>query len=210
MLSKQNTLQPIIVILGLLFFTSNGLAQSATVSPNAVIEEAVQLLSDRLEGRKDELAKDKDALYALIDEILLPRFARKYAAALVLGKHWRGATAEQRSSFVDAFYNTLLHQYADGLLEFDDSRVQILKFRGDENAKRSTVKTKVKLDDGTQVPVNYGLVKRDDGWLLYDVTFEGISYIRNYRAEFNAEIRKKGLDSVIERLQKQADSETSK
>ena len=54
-------------------------------SPSEVIQEAVDLLAEGLEGRKEELAADKDALYAFIDGILMPRFDRRFAAGAVLG-----------------------------------------------------------------------------------------------------------------------------
>ena len=65
---------------------------------------------------------------------------------------------------------------------------------------RATVKTIVRLDNGTKVPVNYGVVKRESGWMMFDVTIEGISYVRNFRTELNAEIQTKGLRAVINRL----------
>ena len=36
----------------------------------------------------------------MIDRILLPRFDRRYAAQLVLGRHWRDANDEQRKRFL--------------------------------------------------------------------------------------------------------------
>jgi len=66
------------------------------------------------------------------------------------------------------------------------------------------VRSIVRLDDGSRVPVNYGLVKRENGWLLFDVTIEGVSYIRNFRAELDSEIRSSSLAAVIERLEKEA------
>jgi len=173
-------------------------------SPNDIVEEAVALLAERMEGRKEEFARDKQALYALIDEMLLPRFDRKYAAQLVLGKHWRSADEAQQQRFIAAFYNSLLQRYADGVLEFDSDRVKVLAFRGDASKKRTTVRTIVKLNDGTKVAVNYGLVMRDVGWLMFDVTIEGVSYIRNYRAEMDSEIRATSLVAVIERLEAEA------
>ena len=170
-------------------------------SPNAVIEEAAQLLDQAIEGRLDELAKDKEALYALIDELLLPRFDRRYAAQLVLARHWRTASEEDRERFINAFYNHLMHMYAEAVLDFDLANLDVLPFRGDETKKRTTVKTIVVLEDGTKVPVNYGMVKRETGWLMFDVTIEGISYIRNFKAEVNAEIQAEGLDGVIKRLE---------
>ena len=173
-------------------------------APDEVIAGAVVELTDKLDGRKDELAQDKDALYALIDEILLPRFDRKLAAQLVLAKHWRGASDEQRERFIDAFYNSLLHKYADGLLEFDQERIDVIEFRGDASAKRTLVKTNVTLSDGTRVPVHYDLVNRGDRWLIFNVKVEGISYISNYRSELDAEIRATSLAAVIDRLEVEA------
>jgi phospholipid transport system substrate-binding protein len=49
------------------------------------------------------------------------------------------------------------------------------------------------------------LIKRDSGWKVFDVTIEGISYVRNFRAEFNSEIQATSLDAVIKRLQREAE-----
>jgi phospholipid transport system substrate-binding protein len=169
-------------------------------SPNDVVQEAADELAAGLEGRKEELDADRDALYVLIDQILLPRFDRRYAAQLVLGKHWRNASDDERNEFIEAFYRSMVRKYGDGVLNYDQDNLEILPFRGDDTKKRTTVKTFVRLDDGTKVPVNYGLVKRDSGWLMFDVTIEGISYVRNFRTELNAEIQAKGLRAVIDRL----------
>lgn len=178
-------------------------------TPNEFVQEAVDLLAQQLDGRKEELAENTDALYALIDEILLPRFDRRFAAGQVLAKHWRQASAPQKDRFVDAFYTTLLHRYADGVLEFEYDRVDVLPFRGDAEKRITTVKTIVRMDDGTKVPVNYALVRRDDGWRMFDVTIEGVSYVRNFRVEFDAEIRASSLEQVIDRLEGEATGDGS-
>lgn len=179
---------------------------AADLTPVEVVEEAVSLLAEKMNGRKEELAADREALYALIDEMLLPRFDRKFAAQLVLAKHWRGADEAQRERFISAFYQALLRRYADGLLEFEQNHVTVLPFRGDLSKPRATVRSSVLMDDGTKVAVDYELVKRDTGWLLFNVVIEGVSYIRNYRAELDSEIQTSSLDAVIERLEKEADA----
>lgn len=186
------------VILALIIgFTSPGVMAQ---SPNDIVQGAADELAAGLDGRKDELAEDRDALYVLIDQVMSPRFDRRYAAQLVLGRHWRNASDDDRSEFIEAFYGSLLRKYGDGVLQFDQSSFEVLPFRGDQSKKRITVKTIIRLHDGTKVPVNYGMVKRDSGWMMFDVTIEGISYIRNFRTELNAEIQAKGLRSVIDRL----------
>ncbi|MDH3275695.1 MAG: ABC transporter substrate-binding protein [Gammaproteobacteria bacterium] len=172
-------------------------------TPVEVITDAVELLTVGLDARKDEFAEDKDALYAFIDGILLPRFDREFAAGAVLGTHWRTATDEQKSRFIAAFYSSLVHRYADGILEFDTDRVEILPFRGAPK-RTATVKTNVRLDDSTKVPVHYTLVNREDKWRMFNVTIEGVSYVRNYKMELDSQIRDSGLEKVIQRLETEA------
>jgi phospholipid transport system substrate-binding protein len=172
-------------------------------TPVEVITEAVELLTVGLDTRKDEFVEDEEALYAFIDSILLPRFDQEFAAGAVLGKHWRTATDEQKSRFIDAFYSALVHRYADGILEFDTDRVEILPFRGGSK-RTATVKTNVRLDDSTKVPVYYTLVNRDDKWRMFNVTIEGVSYVRNYKMELESQIRDSGLEKVIQRLETEA------
>lgn len=176
-------------------------ASAADTGPAEVIESAVQQLEEAMEGRRDELSADRTALYALIDEILLPRFDRKFAAQVVLAKHWRSADDHQRERFIEAFYQALVRKYADGLLEYEQGNVAILPFRGDASKKRSRVRSTVTLNDGSTVAVDYELVKRESGWLLFNVVIEGISYVRNFRAEMDSEIRGSSLDAVIKRLE---------
>ncbi len=188
----------LLLMLGLL--SSPAIAQS----PNDVVADALNLLDQEIKTRKEELSNDKHALYEIIDDVLLPRFDRKFAAQLVLARHWRTASDDQKTRFIEAFYATLVHRYADGVLQFHLDKMEILPFRGDEPEKRTVVKTTVLLDDGTEVPVHYAMVKRPHGWLMYDVKIEGISYVRNFRAEFNSEINATGLDAIINRLEAEA------
>ena len=173
-------------------------------SPNQVVEDAVVLLAEKLDGRREELSEDRDALYALIDEILLPRFDRRFAAQVVLAKHWRSADVEQRDRFIEGFYQALVRKYADGVLEFDRDQISVLPFRGDASRKRVKVRSTVRLEDGSKVAVDYELVNRESGWLLFNVVIEGVSYVRNFRAELDSEIRGSSLIAVIERLESEA------
>ncbi len=179
-------------------------APAAANAPNQVVEEAVDLLSEGLDVRRDELAADEVALREFIDGILLPRFDREFAAGAVLGKHWRSASDEQRTRFVSAFYETLLQRYADGVVEFDMTRVEVLPYKGDASKRTTVVKTRVRLDDGSKVPVNYTLVNREDRWRMFDVQIEGVSYVVNFRKELDSEIRSTSLEDVITRLERDA------
>ena len=169
--------------------------------PDEVIKESASALLNAMEGRREALKEDPEALFAIVEEHFLPHFDRAYAAFVVLGRHSRKASADQKRRFTEALYNYILRQYAAGLLEFTSDRLNVLPYKGEPGAKRATVRTEVYLDDGTEVPVNYKLRLTDSGWKVYDVTIENISYVKNFRTQFGAEIQAKGLDALIERLE---------
>jgi len=190
-----------------IFALSAGAARAADapatpgLGPQELMEEVSQELLSDLEGNREALRKDPARLRALVEKRVLPHFDSDYAAQLVLGKHWRTATAEQRRRFIDGFYGSLMANYGDALLEFTGDRVRFMPFKGDPNANTATVRTEVKRSDGTPVPVNWSLRRTPEGWKAWDVTIEGISYVKNFRTDFGSEIDQKGLDAVIQRLE---------
>ncbi len=66
----------------------------------------------------------------------------------------------------------------------------------------ATVRTEIKRSNGTRIPVNYSLRKVNGEWKAWDVVIEGISYVKSFREDFGAEIDQKGLDAVIQRIEK--------
>jgi phospholipid transport system substrate-binding protein len=146
---------------------------------------------------------DPQKLRGLVDKYLLPHFDIDYAARLVLGKHWRTSTEAQRKRFIDAFYQSLMRNYGDAVVEFSANRLKVLPFRGDLASGSATVRTEVTRDNGTPVPVNYSVRGTPQGWKAWDVTIEGISYVKNYRTDFGAQADKEGIEAVIKRLETQ-------
>jgi phospholipid transport system substrate-binding protein len=181
---------------------AGGAAGAATgQTPNQVVETTANELARRIEGRQAELEKNPEALYALVNDVFLPVFDTDYAARLVLGRHGRSATPAQRQAFIDAFYDFLLRSYARYVLRFEKDKVKILPpGRSQPGGDRALVLTKMALGDGKQIPVDYSLRQTPDGWKAFDVRIEGVSYVQNYRNQFDAEIAQKGLDAVIARI----------
>jgi phospholipid transport system substrate-binding protein len=173
------------------------------LGPQELMEEVSQELLREIDANRGALANDPARLRAVIDQYLLPHFDTDYSARLVLGKHWRTATPEQRKRFIEAFYKALMKDYGEAILEFTADRLRFLPFRGDPNADTATVRTEVRRDSGQMVPVNYTMRRTPDGWKAWDVTIEGISYIRNFRADFGAEVDQQGIEHLIKRLETQ-------
>jgi phospholipid transport system substrate-binding protein len=189
------------------------LAQSASPSaatattqqtPLQVVQTIVEQLGNAIDGHREELKQNQEKLIKVIDGVFLPHFDIDYASILVLGQHARDTPPAQRERFAKAFYNSITHRYAEGLLNYTRGSVKVLPFNGDLNDKRTIVRTQVVLDDGKLVSVDYAFRKSRNGdWKAYDVIIEGISYITNYRNQVDAEIRKVGIDQLIGNLETQ-------
>jgi len=169
--------------------------------PQQLIETTSRKLLEALDADRELAKKDPARVRKLVDEILLPHFDTDYSARLVLGKHWRDAAPEQQKRFVDAFYQSLLRNYGSALAEFTADRLTVLPFRGDLATGQAIVRTEVKRSNGQRVPFNYTLRATPAGWKAWDVTIEGISYVRNFKNDVGAEVDQKGLPAVIERLE---------
>jgi phospholipid transport system substrate-binding protein len=173
--------------------------------PGKLIETAAQAMLSELDAHRDEYRHDPSKINRMVDRILLPHFDTDYSARLVLGRRGSAATPEQRQRFVDGFYHSLLTNYGEALLDFTGDRLKVLPYRGDPGATSATVHTKVRKNDGSTVDVNYSLHLTPKGWMAWDVIIEGISYVKSFRDDFGAEIDARGLEAVIERLEKQGE-----
>lgn len=178
-------------------------AETATPGPEpqALMEQTAQRMLDALDADREGFRKEPARVNAIVDEILLPHFDTQYSAQLVLAKHWRSATVEQRKRFVQAFYHSMLNKYGAALAGFTADRMTLLPFRGDLASGKATIRTEVTTDDGTRVPVNYSMRATPQGWKAWDVTIEGISYVKTFREDLGAEIDQRGLEAVIGRLE---------
>jgi phospholipid transport system substrate-binding protein len=199
----------VLVTIASILVTAVAFAQSATeLGPEELVQKVAQDTLRDLDANRAEYKKNPKRIRELVDKSMLPHFDTAYAAQLVLAKHWRTATPEQRKRFVEAFYQSLLQNYGEALVEFTPDRLRILPYQGKPNDTVVTVRSEVRRDNGSRVPVNYSLRKTPQGWKAYDVTIEGVSYVKSFRTDFAAEIQQKGLDAVISRLESQVASGT--
>lgn len=172
------------------------------MGPAEIIEVTARKALDVLEARRDELRGNPEALFQAVDEVLLPVFDVQRAGDLVLSRHAREATAEQRRRFAQALYRSLVRQYAENALDFSPDRLVVRPVRGELDPRATRVDSEVRLDDGTRVAITYVLRETDAGWKVFDVVAEGLSFVRSLREQYDAEIRRRGLDDVIVRLER--------
>jgi phospholipid transport system substrate-binding protein len=190
-----------------LFLPRTRTVAAADVSPQqAGPQELVAVLSTRLFAALDRdraaFRHDPDLVVRFVDQLLSPHFDTEYMARLVLGAQWRIVAPEDRQRFALALYHSLLRTHARAVSEWTSDRVRFLPFTGDAAALQAIVRTQVARPGSAVASVDYHLHKTAEGWKVFDVIVDGVSYVRNYHEDINTEVSQTGLESVIARLEK--------
>lgn len=185
---------------GFLLLAVAQLAQAAGDPRELIISVTEQTIA-RVEAQREEMRLDPAKLNALVRDLLLPHFDFEEMSRSTLGKYWRQATPEQQQRFVAAYRALLVRTYATALLDYSGEEVNYLPL-GAPEGDGVTVRTEISQPGGLALPIHYRMRQVDDRWLVYDVAIEGVSLTANYRTTFAGEIRRTGIDPLIDSLER--------
>jgi phospholipid transport system substrate-binding protein len=116
-----------------------------------------------------------------------------------LGAHWDARTPAERTRFVRLFTDLIDHAYISRIaLDGESITLDSEAVTGQE----AIVKGRALSKSGSATPVQFYLYQGAEGrWRVYDVSFEGMSLVGNYRAQFNKIIRASSFDELVNRLE---------
>ncbi|HYE37680.1 ABC transporter substrate-binding protein [Methylocaldum sp.] len=168
--------------------------------PQQVIQETSDAVKQAL--RENDYKLDIPKATRIVREILEPHVDVDRAALLILGKHWRTATPQQRERFKNEFRMLLIRTYTAAFTEYRDWNIRYLPLQSPLEDKKAMVRTEILQPGAKPAAVDYRMVVDANGaWKVYDVLIEGISLVQNYRTTFSDDIARTGsLDSVIQEL----------
>lgn len=168
------------------------------MAPDQLVRNTVD---DVIAILKKEENMDKERVLDLIETKILPHFNFSRMTRLAMGKNWRKAEPQQQKVLVSEFQTLLVRTYSNALTNYRDEVIEVTPLTTQPESKRATVKTTVIQRQGREpVPIDYSMERTDKGWKVFDVTVAGVSLVTNYRSSFNSEIRKTGVDGLIETL----------
>ncbi|MGR9107308.1 MAG: MlaC/ttg2D family ABC transporter substrate-binding protein [Gammaproteobacteria bacterium] len=199
---SQPTVRPTIRIIGsivLILIATVARGEAELSQPQLIVKNA----ADRLQAamKENPPAGNYDKASQIVTEILEPHVDFVRVSALVLGKHWRRASRDQKKRFMKEFRDLLVRTYAVAFSEYSGWQIDYKPLKLNPKDRKVFVKTEIIRAGAPPVSVDYRMVRKNDTWKVYDVVIEGISFITNYRTTFKNEVARTGsLDSVIERL----------
>jgi phospholipid transport system substrate-binding protein len=119
-----------------------------------------------------------------------------------LGVNWNKFSTAQRQEFVELFKGILKDAYVDKITSYTNEQVDFTK---EVPLSENTVEVQsVIVAKSGQVPIYYRVIKKDDGWKVYDVVIEGVSLISNYSSQFREILANNPPEKVLETLRKKA------
>jgi phospholipid transport system substrate-binding protein len=167
------------------------------------VDRAVQVLNDPAVKGSAGLAERRVRIRKIADEI----FAFEEMAKRAMGVHWQQLPAPERERFVRLFSDLLDRAYFEKIDSYNGEKVTYLqtKVEGDQ----ATIPTRVITPKGTDIPVEYRMLRDKGRWMVYDVIIEGVSLVANYRAQFDRIIRTASVDELLRRMESQVAGQAS-
>jgi len=195
------------VILGLFFALLLGLLPTAKViaddlqPPQQIIQTVSAQLQQKLKDKS--FTRNFAQVTQFVDGVISLHTDFNKIAPLVLGKHWKTATAGEQERFKHEFQTLIVRTYSRAFVEYNDWTMRFMPLEMSHESTKVTVKTEI-LQPGLQpVDVNYRMLLTKGEWKVYDIMIDGVSLVTNYRSTFNDEIQTKGsLSAVIDSLVK--------
>jgi phospholipid transport system substrate-binding protein len=188
-----------LLILGLLI----GLpAFAADAGPTDAVKESVGRMIAVLKDPGFQPAAKKDEQRAAMWEVVRSIFNFREISRRTLARNWTLFSGGQQQEFMDVFSQFLGDVYLDRIQgEYRNETVLYLGERKLSDA-RAAVETRIRRQNGTEIPVNYHMMRAGESWKVYDVTIEGVSLVQNYRSQFNEFLVNKKPDQLIDHLKK--------
>ena len=161
------------------------------------VDRVLKLMDDP--ALKDKPKDKRAAVRRVADDI----FDFGENAKRSLGRHWADRTQAERDEFVKLFGDLLERSYISKIEVYGGEKIL---YSGEKvDGDQATVATKIITKNGTDVPIDYRMLKKGDRWLVYDVNIEGVSLVSNYRTQFNKIIQTSSYNDLVQKMKTKQD-----
>jgi phospholipid transport system substrate-binding protein len=182
----------LVLTLALLLAAPPARAGAPTEQLRMQVDRVLKLIDDPT--LKDKPKDKRVAVRKIADDI----FDFGETAKRALGRHWAARTQVERDEFVKLFGDLLERSYISKIEFYGGEKIQYVsdKIEGDQASVLSKLLTKA----GSDVPIEYRMLKKGDRWLVYDVIIEGVSLVANYRTQFNKIIQTSSFAELVKKM----------
>ena len=179
------------------------LATGASALPASPQDSVRSFYDVLLATMKNGRTLGESGRYAALAPVVSGVFDVPFMARLAIGPSWASLTPIQQQQVVTAFGRYVSATYAD---RFDSYSGEQLQITGDQPYGGGViVETRIVKSGSEPVTINYLMRQNRDGWQISDVYLDGtISQLATQRSEFHAILVRRGVDGLIDALNRKA------
>jgi phospholipid transport system substrate-binding protein len=170
------------------------------LAPDQLVQKITDDVLAAIKSDKQLAAGDRQKALKLAEEKILPYVDFEQATRLAVGRSWAQATPEQKKRLVTEFKNMLVRTYSNAIEAYQGQTLKVLPARGKQDPEDTAVRAQFVRAGGQPLPLEFHMRQVDKSWKVYDIVVEGVSLVMTYRSEFDAVVKKEGLDGLIKRL----------
>lgn len=116
----------------------------------------------------------------------------------MLARHWNDGSPQQQAEFVRLLGDLLQRTYIDVVTS--RGSVSTTFEAGSLDGQYARVRSRMGMDAGPDIAIDYRLSRHGERWAVYDVLYEGTSLVANYRSQFNSILRTSSFAQLLERM----------
>jgi phospholipid transport system substrate-binding protein len=154
-----------------------------------------EVLSIAYSGRQNE------TLATRVRPVLEKCFSFDIVTRQAMGPGWRQFSAADQKHVTDLFSELLIRTYSARVVGTQRPKI-VFGSPVATGSDRCEISTRVTTSTSNDpITVVYRMTKLAAGWRIYDVLIEGVSFVANYRAQFDEIIQKGGAGAAIRTLE---------
>lgn len=182
----------VLVFLGAAQLSSGASSDEAATTLRNSVEE---VLSIAYSGHTNE------TLAARVRPALEKSFAFDIVTRQAMGPGWRQFSATEQKRVTDLFSELMIRTYSGRVVGTQRPKI-VFGSPVAIASDRCEIPTRVTTSSSNDpIAVVYRMIKLPTGWRIYDVLIEGVSFVANYRAQFDELIQKGGAVAAIRTLE---------
>ena len=189
----------------MLWFPLAAAAVGSTATPRQTVEQAVTTVVGLLRptgpaGQFSTVVRTTSPDHApQIRRVAERLFDADEVARRALMHHWAARTPRERTQFVSLFKEVLERTYIRKIELYSGEQIVVVGERID--GPTATVFSRITRPKTRETTaLDYRLHMKDGRWQAYDVLIDGVSFVANYRSQFDRIIRQSSYDAMIEQL----------
>jgi phospholipid transport system substrate-binding protein len=142
--------------------------------------------------------------------LLNDNFAVSAIGQFVLGRHWREATADQRTEYLRLFEDLIVETYVDRFSRYSGENLRVTRTMAEADSGDVVVYSEINRPAGPPIDVGWRVRRIGQTFKIIDVLVEGVSMGQTQRSEFSSVIRNNGgsvaalLDEMRRRIRQDA------